>query len=96
MGRYREAEGRVREELGKILPRLALTGQWSIDIMMNGKDADGKEEFWIIDMAQAENSALKEYVPAGLLKHTDEDSIPEITDGTARPVWKGMPKLPEL
>lgn len=94
MGRYREAEGRVREELGKILPHLALTGQWSIDIMMNGKDADGKEEFWIIDMALAENSALKGCVPAGLLKRTDEEWIPEIADGTARPAWEGVPGLP--
>lgn len=94
MGRYWEAKGRVWEELGKMLPRLALTGQWSIDIMMNGKDADGKEEFWIIDMALAENSALKGCIPAGLLKRTDEDWIPEIADGIARPAWEGVPGLP--
>lgn len=96
MGRYRAAEGRVREELEKMLPHMELSGQWSIDIMMNGKDADGKEEFWIIDMALAENSALKECVPAGLLKHIDEDWIPEIADGKARPAWESVPGLPEL
>lgn len=96
MGRYRAAEGRVREELGKMLPRLGLSGQWSIDIMLNGKDADGKEEFWIIDMALAENSALKECVPEGLLKHTDEDWLPEITGGTAGPAWERVPGIPGL
>lgn len=80
MGRYEAAKVRVLKELEKMLPDIQLTGQWSIDIMLNGKDADGKEEFWIIDMALAEESALKEYVPEGLLKPSEQNWLPKIQD----------------
>lgn len=44
----------------------------SIDIMQNGSD------FYIIDMALAKDSALKECVPEGLIRLQEEDWIPEI------------------
>ncbi len=48
-----------------------LSGQWSLDIMQNGED------FWIIDMALAANSALNECVPKEKIKKTEENWIPE-------------------
>lgn len=56
-----------------------LTGQWSIDIMQNGDD------FWLIDMALAQNSALYGCVPIKLRAPTEENWLPNITaasDGT--------------
>lgn len=47
-----------------------LKGQWSIDIMQN------EDDFWIIDMALAVNSALKNCVPNGKLKKVEEDWLP--------------------
>lgn len=50
-----------------------LTGQWSIDIMQNG------DEFWLIDMAVAENSAFyEESVPAQLRAPRKENWLPEL------------------
>ena len=48
-----------------------LSGQWSIDIMQNGED------FWLIDMALAENSAYySEAVPKALRHPSEENWIP--------------------
>lgn len=47
-----------------------LSGQWSIDIMQNGND------FYLIDMALAENSALNDCVPADKLKAVEENWMP--------------------
>ena len=63
---------KVKENLKRMLPEIGLTGQWSMDIMQNGND------FYLIDMALAENSALKECVPKSLLKKVEEDWIPRI------------------
>lgn len=52
MARYDENKDTVIAEIKKILPLLDLTGQWSLDVMQNGDD------FWLIDMALAENSAF--------------------------------------
>jgi hypothetical protein len=41
----------------KLVKNANLTGQWSVDIMQNGDD------FWLIDMATADTSALKELIP---------------------------------
>ena len=46
----------------KLLPFLDLRGQWSIDVMQNGED------FWIIDMALAKDSALLSCVPKDKIK----------------------------
>lgn len=50
----------------------ALTGQWAIDIMQNGDD------FWLIDMSLAQNSALSKCIPTGKLKPLCENWIPEL------------------
>ena len=42
--------------------------------MQNGED------FFIIDMALAENSALNECVPKGLLKKAEENWLPDLSD----------------
>lgn len=54
--RYHESVQTVLAELKKVIPRIELTGQWSVDVMRNGND------YYIIDMALAENSALNDCV----------------------------------
>lgn len=51
---YEQYKDIITEKIEEMLPDIDLTGQWSIDIMKNGKD------FYIIDMALAQNSALIE------------------------------------
>lgn len=55
MKRYEDNKNLVIAEIQKVIntPN-GLTGQWSIDIMQNGND------FWLIDMALAEQSAMYE------------------------------------
>lgn len=72
MKQYMENKNIVIQKLKDMLPQINLTGQWSVDVMQNGSD------FYIIDMALAANSALKECVPDGLLKSIEEDWIPRI------------------
>lgn len=72
MAQYHKNIGSITENLQKMIPEINLTGQWSVDIMQNGND------FYIIDMAPAATSALKECVPAGKLKDLEEDWIPRI------------------
>lgn len=67
MRRYHENVERVVHNIEKMLPDFMLDGQWSIDIMQNGDD------FYIIDMARAVNSALLKCVPKELLKPYKED-----------------------
>ena len=54
MNRYHENVDKVVEALKVMIPDVDLSGQWSLDIMQNGED------FWLIDMALAQNSAYKE------------------------------------
>ena len=58
------------EELKKVIPRIELTGQWSVDVMRNGND------YYIIDMALAENSALNDCVPKNLLRAYPQQWLP--------------------
>ena len=59
---------RVQEFMGGVK---GLSGQWSIDIMQNGDD------FWLIDMALAENSLYySEAVPVDMRHASVEDWIP--------------------
>ena len=59
---------RVQEFMGSVK---GLSGQWSIDVMQNGED------FWLIDMALAENSAYySEAVPKELRNPSEENWIP--------------------
>ena len=76
MGRYHENRDMVLNHIRQVLDRnVDLTGQWSIDIMQNGDD------FWLIDMALAENSAFyRECVPADRRCPTEEDWIPKIPE----------------
>lgn len=63
---------RVQEFMGSVKD---LSGQWSIDIMQNG------ENFWLIDMALAENSAYySEVVPKKLRNPSKEDWIPMLDE----------------
>lgn len=75
MRRYRDGKGKVLDAVKELIPEIDLPGQWSMDIMQDGED------FWIIDMALAVNSALKECIPAGKLKSVEENWIPDIGGG---------------
>lgn len=71
MERYHQNEGRVRAYVQALINATdGLAGQSSIDIMQNGND------FWLIDMGIAENSALYECVPKTLRKKQEENWIP--------------------
>ena len=59
-------------EVRKLLDKCNLTGQWSIDIMQNGDD------FWLIDMARATESALVECVPKSKLKNVRKPFLTKI------------------
>ena len=72
MDRYHENKDSVVAHIESILPGLDLHGQWSIDVMQNGDD------FWIIDMAIAENSAFYECVPEHLRIPSKENWIPQL------------------
>ena len=72
MGRYNENVDKAVKNLEKMLPDVNLGGQWSIDIMQNGDD------FWIIDMGLAVDSALVNCVPKNKLKPKVENWIPQL------------------
>ena len=55
----------VTNNIKSLLPNMNLSGQWSIDVMQNGDD------FWIIDMALAYNSALNENIISKLTKPSE-------------------------
>lgn len=76
MSRYEANKDAVVEHIRSILPRLNLTGQWSLDVMQNGDD------FYLIDMAIAENSAFYNCVPPQLRKPSTENWIPQLSDHT--------------
>lgn len=71
---YGENKDRVVEHLQAVIggADIQMSGQWSVDIMQNGND------FWFIDMAQADRSAFyKEAVPEELRKVSNENWLPE-------------------
>ena len=72
MRRYEENKDLIISKVLELLPNANLCGQWSIDIMQNGND------FWLIDMALAVNSALNECVPTNKLKPIKENWLPKI------------------
>ncbi len=72
MARYEANKDMIVERVKDMLPNINLEGQWSLDIMQNGDD------FWLIDMATADTSALNDCVPAGLLKKAPENWIPQL------------------
>ena len=70
--RYEINKQTVLDNISSWLADVELTGQWSIDIMQNGDD------FWLIDMAVASESAFyKETVAPELWKRTEENWLPE-------------------
>lgn len=80
MGRYKANKDSVVSNIETMIPDMAaagLTGQWSVDVMQNGND------FWIIDMALAANSALSSCVPKGILRAEKEDWLPKLTGDVA-------------
>lgn len=72
MDRLYQNEELIKEKVEELIQDLKLEGQWSLDIMQNGDD------FWLIDMALAENSALNNTLPEGSLKKTEENWLPNI------------------
>lgn len=54
---YNEHVQAVKQNLEEIIPNINLTGRYSVDIMKNGED------FYIIDLATTETSALYELLP---------------------------------
>ena len=74
MKRYTSHCNDVLHEVSKLLPNISLHGQWSIDVMQNGND------FYIIDMALAEVSALNHCIPKGKLKKYQENWIPDFCE----------------
>lgn len=73
--RYEAHKDSVASHIRDILPFLDLTGQWSIDVMQNGDD------FYLIDMAMAENSAFyKDVVAPELRRPTPEDWMPRLPE----------------
>ena len=68
MSRYNKNKDKIIDEVSKLLTNCKLKGQWSIDIMQNGND------FWLIDMARASESALSGCVPKEKLR---KESLPE-------------------
>lgn len=73
--RYNESVQTVLNEMEKVIPRIKLTGQWSIDVMRNGDD------YYIIDMALAEHSALNDCVPKNLLRAYPQQWLPGESNG---------------
>ena len=73
MDRFNANADTVIANLQTLIRNMNGTGQWSLDIMQNGND------FWLIDMATASTSALKEYLPKEYLKTAAENWLPDLT-----------------
>ena len=72
---YSRNRDRILKHVGDLLPWLDLKGQWSLDVMQNGDD------FWLIDMALAEQSALYALcVPEEKRRPVKEDWLPKLTE----------------
>lgn len=83
--RYQANIEKVIKHVEAILPGLDLPGQWSLDIMQNGDD------FWLIDMALAEQSTFREVIPPALRRPMQEEWLPNL--GEVTPPWNNMPSL---
>lgn len=75
MERFHRFKDRVQQQVERLLPHLDLSGQWSLDVMLN--DEDG-HQLYAIDMAPAANSALSHHVPAGVLAPFEHHWIPQL------------------
>lgn len=72
MSRYHENKNLILSKVQELLYDLNLSGQWSLDIMQND------DEFWLIDMALAENSAGYDIVKEQDRRPVPENWLPEI------------------
>lgn len=72
--RYNESVQTVLNELKKVIPHVELSGQWSVDVMRNGDD------YYIIDMALAERSALNDCVPREKLRAYPQQWLPMVAN----------------
>ena len=72
MSRYKANKEAVAANLKTMLRDFGLTGQWSVDVMQNG------DEFYIIDMALAANSALAQFLPPNSIRPVQEDWLPKL------------------
>ncbi len=72
MERYNQNVQNIVDKMEYLIHDINLPGQWSIDIMQNGDD------FYLIDMAGAANSALSHCVPKNKLMQNPENWIPEL------------------
>lgn len=80
MARFNKYKSTVEKHLQEMLDEgVQLHGQWSVDIMLNGEDEHEESEVYIIDMALAQYSALKEYMTEPL-KKVKETWIPKIAN----------------
>ena len=80
IAKYEQYKDKICKKVDQMLPYLDLTGQWSLDVMVNGVNEDGSDDVYLIDMATAQTSALIEYVPKHLLKRSEENWLPEIPE----------------
>ena len=71
MSRYNKNKELIVNKVNEMIPNINLTGQWSLDIMQNGDD------FWLIDMATADCSALNDCIPKEKLNKVPENWIPD-------------------
>lgn len=72
--RYNANVGKLTEEMQNLISEMKLTGQWSIDVMQNGDD------FYVIDMAQASDSALSDVVEPSKFKKIPENWMPKLIE----------------
>lgn len=79
MEKYDKYEDKIWKQIESMLPDLNLTGQWSLDVMVNGINEDGSDDVYLIDMATAESSALVEYLPREVLRPRQENWIPDLS-----------------
>ena len=63
----------VAEQITELAKHLNLHGQWSIDVMQNGDD------FYLIDMALAQDSALLDQIDSERLKKSEENWLPDLS-----------------
>lgn len=90
--RYYENVRNVCDKMADILPDCqGMRGQWSVDVMQNGDD------FWLIDMATADSSALNGVIPLGKMRcypvnwYPDVEAIEETIKAPALPRRADLP-----
>ena len=66
----------LTKKIQNFIPTVNLKGQWSLDVMQNGSD------FWLIDMALANQSALADVVPPHKLKKQMINWLPTLPSET--------------